>query len=295
MVRARLASIASIALVGCVDVSPIFRCEDTSQCVQGGVPGRCEPNGSCSFPDPTCGGGYRFGRHAPSDVAAMCVGEERADASVTPVGDAGVDADPSVCGGTSLLADNFDDGVRSTALWGASFDDGTPPLMAEVGGEVRLTYVVNEAESAYAEYRASRTYDLRGDHVRIRVLNAPSSASTAQAGLGVILGDGRRIDFLVESGQLLFTVQQPARTVVASTPLTAAERWWQIAERAGTVHFQTSEDGATFVDRATVATPFDVSAVTPLFGGGTYRAEVNPGVARFDDFNGGAPSGSECP
>lgn len=53
--------------------------------------------------------------------------------------------------------------------------------------------------------------------------------------------------------------------------------------------------GTTFETRAEIATPFDVSAVHVVFGGGTYPPEAAPGMAVFDDLNGGTASGTECP
>ena len=296
MTLARLASVVVVALGGCVGVSDVFQCEDGSQCVQGGTPGRCEANGFCSFPDPSCASGSRYALHAGRDVAAMCTGEEGEPDGGGVVGADGPDADPAAhCGGTSLLADDFEDGVRSPTLWGQSFDNGEPLLMIETAGYVVLSYAEGRPDGQYAEYRSTRTYDLRDDHVRLQVLTKPDGATRAQAYLSVLVDEAHRIDVVAEEGNLLFLVQDPGRTVVDSVAIVTADQWWQIRESGGTIYFGTSLDGASFIDRATVAAPFDVSAVTVLFGGGTYRAESDPGSATFDNLNGGVASGTECP
>lgn len=42
---------------------PMFVCESADEC---GARGSCEPNGGCSFPDPSCDSGRRFAPHTPS-------------------------------------------------------------------------------------------------------------------------------------------------------------------------------------------------------------------------------------
>jgi hypothetical protein len=50
-----------------------FHCDVDGQCVLGGVPGRCEANGFCSFPDVSCASGSRYGEYAPPDVRGTCL------------------------------------------------------------------------------------------------------------------------------------------------------------------------------------------------------------------------------
>jgi hypothetical protein len=50
-----------------------FHCTSDGQCVNAGVPGRCEADGFCSFPDVTCASGSRYGDHAAPDVRDTCV------------------------------------------------------------------------------------------------------------------------------------------------------------------------------------------------------------------------------
>lgn len=63
-------AIVSLAC-GCVGPSA-FPCQASDQCVGPGGQGFCEPLGYCSFPDPTCGSGRRFGEHVTTDRALRC-------------------------------------------------------------------------------------------------------------------------------------------------------------------------------------------------------------------------------
>jgi hypothetical protein len=50
-----------------------FECEADGQCQDGGRLGRCESSGWCSFPDPSCDSGHKYGAHAGDGLASSCV------------------------------------------------------------------------------------------------------------------------------------------------------------------------------------------------------------------------------
>lgn len=67
-----------------------FTCADATQCSHGGVAGRCEDDGYCSFPDPDCASGRRYGDHAAQSLVGVCVAADEAPpGSTTHVADAG--------------------------------------------------------------------------------------------------------------------------------------------------------------------------------------------------------------
>lgn len=49
-----------------------FVCQSDAQC---GRDGTCDPSGWCSFPDPSCPSGQRFGEHSGDGLGGMCVPE----------------------------------------------------------------------------------------------------------------------------------------------------------------------------------------------------------------------------
>jgi hypothetical protein len=81
-----------------------FSCTEDTQCGTGGM---CEANGLCSFPDPVCAGGWRYG-DASGSLSGVCVGEEPiADAS--PMFDATPDYDsPPGTPDASCVVDGLD-------------------------------------------------------------------------------------------------------------------------------------------------------------------------------------------
>lgn len=71
-----------------------FPCEATDECVLGGVQGRCEPEGYCSYPDDDCDGGSRFESRAPGELAGRCVGPSAGSGSGSGSGSDGESTGP---------------------------------------------------------------------------------------------------------------------------------------------------------------------------------------------------------
>ena len=65
------ASVALVLLAGC-EVTGVFHCETSEQCVQRGEQGMCI-TGSCAFADPGCDSGWRYADSSQDDVAGSCL------------------------------------------------------------------------------------------------------------------------------------------------------------------------------------------------------------------------------
>ncbi len=85
-----------VVLAGC-GVPDIFTCEANDQCVRGGVVGRCETGGICSFFDTTCSSGRRYGEFSPGGLAGECVVSPDG-----PLADGGAPVDARLDGGPGL-------------------------------------------------------------------------------------------------------------------------------------------------------------------------------------------------
>jgi len=66
--------VVALASASCVR-GGAYHCRTNDQCLFEGASGVCEALGFCSFPDPGCPSGYRYGEHA-GDYANQCVGED---------------------------------------------------------------------------------------------------------------------------------------------------------------------------------------------------------------------------
>jgi len=78
---------------GCLNIGA-YACTDSNQCRKGDQPGFCQPTGYCSYADPACPTGFRYGDEADADLAGECV---------DPPGATDTDIDPTTnpSGGSS--------------------------------------------------------------------------------------------------------------------------------------------------------------------------------------------------
>jgi len=66
-----LVGVASTPASSCVGSA--FACLESADCSDGAMAGTCEPTGWCSFDDPDCESGARYGEHAGGGLAGQCV------------------------------------------------------------------------------------------------------------------------------------------------------------------------------------------------------------------------------
>ena len=85
-------AVLAIAATGCAPDS--FVCERSEQCVRGADQGVCQPAGVCSFADPLCASGQRYGDYA-GDRSNTCVGGDEPDTGAPPDGASDPDAPPA--------------------------------------------------------------------------------------------------------------------------------------------------------------------------------------------------------
>jgi alpha-tubulin suppressor-like RCC1 family protein len=57
---------------GCLNIGA-YNCTDSTQCRRGSEPGFCQPTGYCSYADPICATGFRYGDEADAELAGECV------------------------------------------------------------------------------------------------------------------------------------------------------------------------------------------------------------------------------
>lgn len=103
-----------------------FACQSDAQCVAGAVEGICEEGGHCSFPDDHCDSGRRFGEHAPSGIAAVCVPPPpEAGSSSGPVGSEADSGETSAPGGDTLALTSGPPTDPSTTSSGGLADESS--------------------------------------------------------------------------------------------------------------------------------------------------------------------------
>ena len=87
-IRSTLVASVTVALLAaaagaCGTPKSDFVCAADLECTLGGIQGQCQVDGYCSFPDPGCISGQRYGEYGPDGIAGTCVEDvQAADASV---------------------------------------------------------------------------------------------------------------------------------------------------------------------------------------------------------------------
>lgn len=92
------------SVVGCLNIGA-YTCTDSNQCRKGSEPGFCQPTGYCSYQDPVCPTGFRYGDEAEDGLAGECV---------EPVGATDTDIDPTAVDSTSTSDGSSETGLPTT-------------------------------------------------------------------------------------------------------------------------------------------------------------------------------------
>jgi hypothetical protein len=100
-----LALLAVVLVAGCLR-STAYHCGNDTDCQKGGAQGTCEPESFCSFPDPDCASGKKFG-DLSGPLSNTCVGGGGGDGGVDIDGSPGIDANNDIDGdGVPNATDN---------------------------------------------------------------------------------------------------------------------------------------------------------------------------------------------
>lgn len=200
---------------------------------------------------------------------------------------------PLRCGGTSLLADDFDDGAIGDLWWDS---DSGGAVIDEAGGEIVI--LLPDLSSSWSAFQSKRLYDLHGDHFSVEVTAVVNDATSARQFIAAVAGGGDYLVIWLEEGTLHFTREVGGQYLelasVAFDP--AVHRYWRLREDAGTTFWETSGDGNDYTVRAEASNDslFPLDLLRFEVGASTDGSEVGPGEARFDDVNGGRAGGVWC-
>lgn len=188
----------------------------------------------------------------------------------------------------SWLRDDFADNSEAPA-WGASYVVGSATKQ-ETGGRAVLTLPALTAGTHEAAYRSSATYDLTGDGWFIDINQMVSTAVAAAAYFMVRSSSGNYVRWHQQSGTLraqhaiggvltdLFSVAWNATTY----------RYLRIRESGGTVFFDSSSNGTSWTNRASVTLAtlgWGITAVDVTLAAVVIGSVASPGAFRVEAFN----------
>jgi hypothetical protein len=162
-----------------------------------------------------------------------------------------------------MLSDDFDDNRVDTTLWPTVYGGAS-----EVGGRARIRLDPGVSSG----FRAVRQWTLTGSQVTARLISAPAAggSSTATASMWVhSTTNGTRIGWSYNPVTGVISCQnQTGSSDGSPVNLTYSaydHMWLRVRETAGTVYWESSNDGATWTVRRSLATPAWVTSETVDF------------------------------
>ncbi len=186
---------------------------------------------------------------------------------------------------TATLRDDFANNTIDRPWTSAVSGSATA---AESGGQAVLTLPSATAGSHSAYYRSRTTYDLTGDAFSFTIGTMVATGVAATAQLDLFQDTSNIYRWRQLSGTLT------ARTVVAGVDTQLYSVAWnattfkylRIRESGGTVYFDSSSNGTSWTNRASVlvSAAFPVTGLTIQFGAECGNI-ASPGSLRLDDVN----------
>lgn len=178
------------------------------------------------------------------------------------------------------LVDDFDDDEVDPALW-ASVSGGTQ----ETGGRIRVPLT----PGAPAGIQSARQWKLTGSGVQIKFATVPTARGSSAASVMLSVTSttaGTRIAWKYDAVNGTLTASSEvanadgSAVTIAYSPIDHA--WLRIREAAGSVRWETSDDGTVWTVRRTAATPAWVGAQTQLLEIAATRTGGTGDYAEFD-------------
>jgi hypothetical protein len=199
------------AATGCLRATT-FQCQTDAQCTSGGVQGVCEANGFCSFPDPACMSGQRYGSLSGS-AAGECVTPGGQSVQVTVGGTVG-----GLTGHGLVLRNNGGDDL-AVAMNGA-FTFASPIVTGD-------TYAVTVGAMPSNPSQACAVANAAGMAATSDITDVAVSCATATytlggsvlglTGTGLVLTDGAEDLPISSTGMFTFTLPIASGAMYAVT------------------------------------------------------------------------------
>ena len=155
------------------------------------------------------------------------------------------------------------------------------------GGVLHLRPRAGVAGSHHMGFATTRELDWTGGVASITVLQVPHVSTEASVSFAVVSQAPGWARFAISAGNL-YLQSEVGGTVtgesIAHDPV--AHKHLRLRHDRGPdqIVWETSSDGATWVERRRTARPFPVDVLKAEVETGTYRSEVDPGEALVDDF-----------
>lgn len=185
----------------------------------------------------------------------------------------------------ATFADPFNQTSVDSTKWAQATAGGATLSFDATGATV--TYPSSSTASTAGSVSAKANYDLTGSYAYLQVLAVPSSSTNADAEMALLLDSNNWLRWVYEGGTLYaqYMVAGTRNNATTFTYNSTTHKLWRIRESGGTIYWDTSADGSSWTNQASVANPISVKSLNAVIDGSCYEAETNPGTYKWNDFN----------
>jgi len=184
----------------------------------------------------------------------------------------------------SMLRDDFSDGAFALA-WGASATLGSATF-TEAAGRATITLPSSVAGSHEAAFATGAVYNLTGDGCTINIQTMVATGVAATAYFDLRLDNNnylrwRQVSNVITARSMVAAVDTQLFTATWSA---TTYQYLRIRESGGTIFFDSSTNGTTWTNRASVANPFAVTSLA-VWLGALCGTVASPGTFKIEDVN----------
>lgn len=191
------------------------------------------------------------------------------------------------------LVDLFNQSSLNATLWG-SFQSGATLSYDATGALVTLPNPTTS--STDGDIGAVSTYDLTNSYIFLQGITMPSpTAGSTDAQLWIRVDSNNWLRWVYEAGTLYaqYMVGGVNHTAFSVAYNATTHKYWRIREgtgagaggTAGTTYWDTSTDGITWTNRASVATPITITALAVLIACISFGADTAAGFFKWNNLN----------
>lgn len=185
----------------------------------------------------------------------------------------------------ALLQDPFNQNTLNSAKW-VQTTLGSATISYDATGAT-ISYPSSSTSSTDGDLTSAHIYDLTGSMAYVHVLAVPSAATSADAELRLEIDGSNYLRWVYEAGTLYaqYNVAGSKTTLFSVAYSSSTHAYWRIREASGTIFWDTSTDGITWTNRASVANPIAVLRLLAVIAATCFQNETNPGTFKVNDFN----------
>lgn len=184
------------------------------------------------------------------------------------------------------LQDLFNQNTLNTGKW-TQFIGGSATMSYSSTG-AQVTFPVATTSSTDGDITSKLPYDLTSSTAYLQVLGVSGvSATSTDCALWLRIDGSNWVRWVYEAGTLFaqYQVAGVTTTLFSVTYSAVTHLYWRIRESGGTTFWDTSADGSSYINQASVANPIALTNLFVLISGTSFGVDISPTPFIWNNFN----------